>query len=58
METAGNQEVIDYHRIEKAILFIEENFQNQPSLKEIADQVALSEFHFNRLFSKWAGISP
>ncbi len=58
METAGNKEIIDYHRIEKAIRFIEENFQNQPSLKEIAEHVALSEFHFNRLFSKWAGISP
>jgi len=58
METADNQEVIDYHRIEKAIQFIVENFQNQPSLKEIAEHVALSEFHFNRLFSKWAGTSP
>jgi len=58
METADNQEVIDYHRIEKAIRFIEENLQNQPSLKEIADHVALSEFYFNRLFSKWAGTSP
>jgi AraC family transcriptional regulator of adaptative response/methylated-DNA-[protein]-cysteine methyltransferase len=55
METTKN---IDYHRIEKAIRFIEENFQNQPSLKEIAEHVALSEFHFNRLFSKWAGTSP
>ena len=55
METTEN---IDYHRIEKAIRFIEENFQNQPSLKEIAEHVALSEFHFNRLFSKWAGTSP
>ncbi len=58
METIENQEIIDYNRIEKAIHFIEENFQNQPSLKEVADHVALSEFHFNRLFSKWAGTSP
>ncbi|WP_435352777.1 methylated-DNA--[protein]-cysteine S-methyltransferase [Emticicia sp. SJ17W-69] len=58
METIDNQEIIDYRRIEKAIQFIEENFQTQPSLKEIADHVALSEFHFNRLFSKWAGTSP
>ncbi len=58
METIDNQEIIDYKRIEKAIRFIEENFQIQPSLKEIADHVALSEFHFNRLFSKWAGTSP
>ncbi|GAB3503977.1 methylated-DNA--[protein]-cysteine S-methyltransferase [Emticicia fontis] len=58
METIENQEIIDYNRIERAIHFIEENFQNQPSLKEVADHVALSEFHFNRLFSKWAGTSP
>jgi len=58
METIEIQDVIDYKRIEKAIHFIEENFQNQPSLKEVADHVALSEFHFNRLFSKWAGTSP
>ncbi len=58
METIDNQEIIDYRRIEKAILFIEKNFQTQPSLKAIADHVALSEFHFNRLFTKWAGTSP
>jgi AraC family transcriptional regulator of adaptative response/methylated-DNA-[protein]-cysteine methyltransferase len=58
METIEIQDAIDYNRIEKAIHFIEENFQNQPSLKEVADHVALSEFHFNRLFSKWAGTSP
>jgi AraC family transcriptional regulator, regulatory protein of adaptative response / methylated-DNA-[protein]-cysteine methyltransferase len=58
MEVAENQEIIDYRRIEKAINFIEENFQTQPSLKEIADHVALSEFHFTRLFTKWAGTSP
>lgn len=58
METIDNQDIIDYRRIEKAIKFIEENFQTQPNLKQIADHVALSEFHFNRLFSKWAGTSP
>ncbi|WP_337043387.1 methylated-DNA--[protein]-cysteine S-methyltransferase [Emticicia sp. 17c] len=58
METIEIQEIIDYNRIEKAIHFIEQNFQYQPSLKEIADHVALSEFHFNRLFSKWAGTTP
>ncbi|AFK02610.1 transcriptional regulator, AraC family [Emticicia oligotrophica DSM 17448] len=58
MEVSEIQENIDFRRIEKAIQFIEDNFQSQPSLKEIADHVALSEFHFNRLFSKWAGTSP
>jgi AraC family transcriptional regulator of adaptative response/methylated-DNA-[protein]-cysteine methyltransferase len=58
MELIDNQDNIDYRRIEKAIQFIEENFQQQPNLKEIANHVALSEFHFNRLFTKWAGTSP
>ncbi|MCP4727639.1 MAG: helix-turn-helix domain-containing protein, partial [bacterium] len=48
----------DYKRIGKAIEFLEENFCEQPSLVEIADHVNLSEFHFQRLFKRWAGISP
>ena len=48
----------DYERIERAILFIETNFQKQPRLKEIADAAGLSEYHFQRLFKRWAGISP
>jgi len=48
----------DYERIEKSIKFIETNFPSQPGLKEIAAHVGLSEFHFQRLFSRWVGISP
>ena len=48
----------DYERIEKAIQFIEKNFSFQPDLKEIADHIGLSEYHFQRLFSRWVGISP
>lgn len=50
--------VEDYARIEKAILFLEENYHRQPELREIAESVHLSEFHFQRLFRRWAGISP
>lgn len=49
---------LDYQRIEQAIIFLEENFYRQPTLKEIADGVYLSEYHFQRLFSRWVGISP
>ena len=48
----------DYDRIEKAITYIEKNFDRQPDLKEISEHVGLSEFHFQRLFSSWVGISP
>lgn len=50
--------VEDYARVERAILFLEQNYQRQPELREIADNVHLSEFHFQRLFRRWAGISP
>ena len=48
----------DYKRIEKAIQFIEANFQSQPTLDQIAESVFLSKYHFDRLFKRWAGISP
>jgi AraC family transcriptional regulator, regulatory protein of adaptative response / methylated-DNA-[protein]-cysteine methyltransferase len=49
----------DYERIEKAIVFIEaRRAERRPDLKAIAAHVGLSEFHFQRLFSRWVGISP
>ena len=48
----------DYERIETAIHYIKENFKSQPDLDEVARQVHLSPFHFQRLFKDWAGVSP
>ncbi len=48
----------DYGRIEKAILFLEENFQRQPTLGEVAESVNLRDFLLQRLFRRWVGISP
>jgi AraC family transcriptional regulator of adaptative response/methylated-DNA-[protein]-cysteine methyltransferase len=48
----------DYERIEKAIHYLKENFKQQPELEEVARQVYLSPFHFQRLFKDWAGVSP
>jgi len=47
-----------YARIEKAIRYLNANSDRQPSLTEVSDHLCLSEFHFQRLFSRWAGISP
>ena len=52
------QQSIDYRRVERAIQFIEANFRSQPNLDQIAASVYLSRFHFDRLFKRWAGISP
>ncbi|HAO47751.1 MAG TPA: methylated-DNA--[protein]-cysteine S-methyltransferase [Ferruginibacter sp.] len=50
--------ITDYERIEKAIVYLKENFKEQPALDEVARQVHLSPFHFQRLFKEWAGVSP
>jgi AraC family transcriptional regulator of adaptative response/methylated-DNA-[protein]-cysteine methyltransferase len=52
------QEQINYDRIAEAIDYIRENFQAQPSLEEVAERVHLSHYHFQRLFTDWAGVSP
>lgn len=47
-----------YQLIEQAIRYIEANVNRQPELDEIASAIGLSEYHFQRLFTRWAGISP
>jgi AraC family transcriptional regulator of adaptative response/methylated-DNA-[protein]-cysteine methyltransferase len=49
---------VDYARIEQSIIFLHSRFREQPSLETIAAHVGLSPAHFNRLFSRWAGITP
>jgi AraC family transcriptional regulator, regulatory protein of adaptative response / methylated-DNA-[protein]-cysteine methyltransferase len=48
----------DYALIEQVIYFIEKNAPHQPSLSEISEQIHLSEYHLQRLFTRWVGISP
>ena len=54
----NTQEMINYQRIAEAINYIKLNFKEQPNLDEVAEKVHLSPFHFQRLFTDWAGISP
>jgi len=52
------QDTINYNRIAKAIGYIQQNFKDQPNLDKVAEMVHLSPFHFQRLFTEWAGVSP
>jgi AraC family transcriptional regulator, regulatory protein of adaptative response / methylated-DNA-[protein]-cysteine methyltransferase len=52
------QEEMNFNRIAEAISYIKSNFKAQPGLAEIAEKVNLSPFHFQRLFSEWAGTTP
>lgn len=53
-----SQLAADYERIAETISFIEAHYQDQPSLDEMAAHLGLSSHHFQRLFTRWAGISP
>jgi AraC family transcriptional regulator of adaptative response/methylated-DNA-[protein]-cysteine methyltransferase len=57
-QTNFKQSCEDYLRIEQAILYLENHYKEQPGLEEIAANIGLSEFHFQRLFTRWAGVSP
>jgi AraC family transcriptional regulator of adaptative response/methylated-DNA-[protein]-cysteine methyltransferase len=48
----------DFSRVAQAIRFLCARAREQPSLGEVAAQAGVSEFHFQRIFQKWAGISP
>src|SRR5688500_12706179 len=48
----------NFTRITEAITYIKDNFKTQPGLDEIAGKIHLSPFHFQRLFTEWAGVSP
>jgi AraC family transcriptional regulator of adaptative response/methylated-DNA-[protein]-cysteine methyltransferase len=48
----------DYHRIERAILYLDAHARGQPSLDDVARHLGLSLFHCQRLFHRWAGVTP
>lgn len=53
-----DQKEYDFKRIQTAIEYLQTHFKSQPHLDEVAEKVHLSPFHFQRLFKKWAGVSP
>ncbi|MDS3861103.1 methylated-DNA--[protein]-cysteine S-methyltransferase [Thermosynechococcaceae cyanobacterium BACA0444] len=55
-ESVYNSE--DYDRIAQAIAFMRQHYLSQPDLATVAQHIGLSEYHFQRLFTRWAGISP
>ncbi|PSL50278.1 AraC family transcriptional regulator of adaptative response/methylated-DNA-[protein]-cysteine methyltransferase [Chitinophaga niastensis] len=48
----------NYNKIATAIDYIKSNFREQPDLQEMAAAVHMSPFHFQRVFSEWAGVTP
>ncbi len=47
-----------YHKMEAALYILAESRHCPPSLAELASDCGLSEFHFQKMFKRWVGISP
>ncbi|MCC6453582.1 MAG: methylated-DNA--[protein]-cysteine S-methyltransferase [Caldilineaceae bacterium] len=58
MLDARQTESTDYALVAQAIHYLGQNFQEQPSLDDLAVRLNISPFHLQRVFSRWAGISP
>ena len=56
--TTFEQQSQDYYRVEQALNYLNDHADEQPSLKEVADSLNLSEYHFQRMFTRWVGVSP
>jgi AraC family transcriptional regulator of adaptative response/methylated-DNA-[protein]-cysteine methyltransferase len=54
----SEQNSINFNRIVEAIDYLRRNFKEQPNLIKVAEKVHLSPYHFQRLFTEWAGVSP
>jgi AraC family transcriptional regulator, regulatory protein of adaptative response / methylated-DNA-[protein]-cysteine methyltransferase len=58
MTSRADRNSADYHKIERAIRYLDASSPTRPSLADVASHVGMSSFHFQRLFTRWAGISP
>jgi len=65
VETTGGSEKLqderwcrDYDRVAAALAYLDEHYQDQPALEDIAEAAGLSAYHFQRLFLQWVGVSP
>jgi AraC family transcriptional regulator of adaptative response/methylated-DNA-[protein]-cysteine methyltransferase len=50
--------VNEYEVVAKVIRHLDQHHEDQPDLAELAEVAELSPFHFHRLFSSWAGVTP
>ncbi len=54
----SKQNETDFSRIAAAIDYIKDNFRSQPNLEKVAEKIHVSPFHFQKMFTEWAGVSP
>ena len=55
---ALQQRSADYERMKTALTWLAERWRDRPSLERTAAAAGLSPTHFQRVFTRWAGVSP
>ena len=58
IDNSLEQAALDHQRVEQAIRYVQTHFRQRPTLEKIAAAVHLSPYHFQRLFKRWAGLTP
>ena len=58
VQTWQSARMNDYERIARVIRYLDGHHTEQPDLAGLARQAGLSPFHFHRLFTNWAGVTP
>lgn len=56
--SAPDSSARDFERVARAIEYLRHHATAQPDLAAVARHIHLSEHHFQRLFTRWAGVSP
>ncbi len=56
--TQHHSQLDDYERVQTMLSFITNNWRDQPSLDVIAERAKMSPDTLQRLFLRWAGLSP
>ena len=57
-EIDASQDRFNYELMAAALRYLEQHADSQPSLDEVAAAIGLSPAHFQRVFSRWVGVSP
>jgi AraC family transcriptional regulator, regulatory protein of adaptative response / methylated-DNA-[protein]-cysteine methyltransferase len=52
------QKLQDYERVREVLSHLTDNWREQPSLEDLAKPVGLSAEELQRLFTRWAGLTP
>lgn len=58
MEQDHYSNLDDYERVRSVLANLTENWRDQPSLEDLARPVGLEPEQLQRLFSRWAGLTP